>query len=525
MNDFPWITVGRIRCCGFAHTPESKFLSGEGLADYFAKAATEQELVDLLKVANGCFALILPLNQCLYAAVDRIRSIPLFYLDKPLPDPGANPESLICGHAHDLGTPGPAIEPDILAEYLMTGYVTGADTLIPEVKQLQAGHYLKWEVEKHPVQSPYYRYLHETRDDEPLPELLARLDQIHLQVAHRLADSLSGRTAVVPLSGGYDSRLVAWLLKRIGYPSIICFTYGATGNPESEISRRVAQALGLRWIFTPHNRQLWHAAYQSLDRKKYYALACNAVSSAHIQDWLSVKIMKEKRMIPEDAVFVPGHSADFLEGSHLPESFFRSPEISQAQLYEAIIRRHYSLWKDPSYQYQEGFSQRIDSILSSPDQLSNTEAASLFDHWDHRERQAKFIINSVRAYEFWDFSWRLPLWDHELVDFWTGIPLSYKHKRNLWHSYQTLYFPMQIPVFDTPPLVQRARDKFLRPGWGNINDIRYGRFAPFQNPIQYASVKVQSLLNQEFEYPAFVKPGKPLLKCDLNAIQALISLL
>jgi hypothetical protein len=34
------------------------------------------------------------------------------------------------------------------------------------------------------------------------------------------------------------------------------------------------------------------------------------------------------------------------------------------------------------------------------------------------ERQAKFICSSVRVYEDFGFEWRLPLFDHELMDFW-----------------------------------------------------------------------------------------------------------
>jgi asparagine synthetase B (glutamine-hydrolysing) len=254
-------------------------------------------------------------------------------------------------------------------------------------------------------------------------------------------------------------------------------------------------------------------------------MACNAVSSAHIQDWLSVKIMKERRMIPADSVIIPGHSADFLEGSHLPESFFNSPEISKAQLYKEIFKRHYSLWKTKDLESQAVFGKRIDAVLAAPEMLSNTEAASLFDNWDYQERQAKFIVNSVRAYEFWGYDWRLPLWDHELMDFWAEVPLPYKHQRNLWHSYQALYLPVQIPVFSHFSYSIRIRDKVLRQVVGNINDIRYGRFTPYQNPCQYATVKVQSLLDPVLQYPEYIKPGKPLLKCDLNAIQALISLL
>ena len=42
------------------------------------------------------------------------------------------------------------------------------------------------------------------------------------------------------------------------------------------------------------------------------------------------------------------------------------------------------------------------------------------------ERQAKFIVNSVRVYEFFGYAWRIPLWDRELIDFFLKVPLKYR---------------------------------------------------------------------------------------------------
>ena len=52
------------------------------------------------------------------------------------------------------------------------------------------------------------------------------------------------------------------------------------------------------------------------------------------------------------------------------------------------------------------------------------QAADTFECWDCQERQAKFIVNSVRAYEFFGFEWRLPLFDAELMDFWSRIAVG-----------------------------------------------------------------------------------------------------
>jgi asparagine synthase (glutamine-hydrolysing) len=68
-------------------------------------------------------------------------------------------------------------------------------------------------------------------------------------------------------------------------------------------------------------------------------------------------------------------------------------------------------------------NKKIDSI---------EDVANLFEYWDWMERQAKFIANNCRLYEFWGYEWRMPFWDREFVDFWRAVPLSQRLKKNIY---------------------------------------------------------------------------------------------
>ena len=46
------------------------------------------------------------------------------------------------------------------------------------------------------------------------------------------------------------------------------------------------------------------------------------------------------------------------------------------------------------------------------------DAQDAFEVWDWQERQAKWIVNSVRNYEFYGYEWRMPLWYNEIMDYW-----------------------------------------------------------------------------------------------------------
>lgn len=99
--------------------------------------------------------------------------------------------------------------------------MTGPDTLFPNIKQVQAGEVVFFEVgnnEEIVIQPQrYFQYYPSNFLDEPKETLFRRFETALDRVFQRLIDYAEGRTLVVPLSGGYDSRLIAVMLKRLGY--------------------------------------------------------------------------------------------------------------------------------------------------------------------------------------------------------------------------------------------------------------------------------------------------------------------
>lgn len=481
----------------------------------FTEDTAVSEAEAWLTRANGCFAMVYEGKDFTLAAVDRTRSIPLFYTpDGRLADSSEALDPLSIEHilAQDRG---------VWEEFLITGFVSGNDTLHPNIFQIPAGHYLLLQDGNKPVLKAYHKYQHTSESRLSEKDLSAQLDEIHRKITQRLIDSLNGRCAVIPLSGGWDSRLIAYLLKQANYPSVYAFSYEAKNNPEAQISQKVAGHLNIPWLFVEHTHQSWYRAYFSEERKKHYKYAVNATSSAHIQDWLAVTELKRQNLIPRDSVFIPGHTGDFLQSGHLPPAYGIAAELSKTELIGQILARHYRLWKHLSESEIEGFRRRIASVVEIPEQMSAMEAASLFEYWELQERQAKFIVNSVRVYEDLGYDWRLPLWDAELMDFWAEVPLKFRLGRKLWHLYQRQYLPIPVPVFKNLSLPIRVRNKLLRIAFGEITDVRYGRFAEYRNPLQYASERVENYLRPELKYPSFVDPKRPLIRCDMNALQAL----
>lgn len=382
---------------------------------------------------QGNFAIVYEDEEIIFALVDRIRSIPLFYGIK-------NGEFYLSDDARWVRRELDANEINNTSkiEFYLTGYVTGPDTLYSNVKQIQAGEYIVYR-KKDQVFSKehYFKFWHSDYYNKNKDELIELLDEVYLEVFKRLIHSLNGRTAVLPLSGGYDSRLIAIMLKRLGYENVVCFTYGVENNNEALVSKKVAEILGFKWIFIPYTEEDWIEWYHSDEKKEYFRYADGLSSIPHIQDIIAVRELKEKQLIPHDSIFIPGHAGDFVAGSHIPENFVTTQQVPSNKIVDQILNSHYNLWNDKRLinQYREEFSKKIFHIIEHKNFYSSDEAADVYERWDWAERQAKFIGHSIRVYEFYGFEWRLPLWEKDIIEFWQKISLENRVKRSLYFDY------------------------------------------------------------------------------------------
>ncbi len=519
---FAWYREAGVSVKGYVHAADGRYMCKAELCRYFSSVVDYAGFGELLKRSIGCFAVVWERDEEIWAATDKIRSFPLFY---SIDDDAIGIADLAPSLKAKLGDI--QVEQRAIDEFLMTAYVTGRDTLYAEIKQIQAGESLCWNKPQHTIQiDSYFRYSHKEPKCIIQENLIEQLDSVHQAVFERLIKSLDGRTAVIPLSGGLDSRLVAVWLKQLNYPHVICFSYGGSGNSDSTVSKAVAEYLGFPWIFIEHTRQKWYDSYQSKERREFYPYAANLCSMPHIQDWEAVRILRDRGLIPEDSVFIPGHSGDFLEGSHLPYHWQGQSVLCDRDLYAAIFHRHYNNWpwKRTAPQYAAQFRKDIRKTIDFAPTMSVVDAVSSFEEWDWKERQAKFIINSVRVYEYFEYEWRLPLWDADLMEFWSQVPTELRFGRKLYHSYVSAKQDIGIlPALHVPRLHVRAWNKAIRLSVGNILDIRYGRFGDIHSWRTYLSQTIDQYRSPKVCYPAYIPPAQRVLVTDIIALLSMIS--
>lgn len=458
---------------GYAFIDEA-YYSGETLvryvSDHLERIPPEEHisvLKDLIPQLNGGWALVYETSGIVLAAVDRLRSIPLFYAIE-------NGKVFLSDDARKvLKCLDSAKMDDICAaEFLVAGYVTGKDTLYKGLYQIQPGEILEVKIPENAFPQisthRYYRFIFGNYFEANEQELEEELPKLWHRIFSRYAIALKGKTPVIPLSGGLDSRLIAAMLKKYGVKNVICFSYGRYGNDEAEASRAIANALGYEWLFYPYDESSWYKWFREKQMMSYIDYGSNYSSVAHLQDWPSTREILND--ISDDVVFIPGHTGDSLTGGHIAKELFSAKEnTTYNQLVpEAVLTHHYALWpwRNVCPELQDVFVKRIRELLPEFSDSDKSQAIGAYETWGVENRQALYIINSVRVYEFFGCQWMLPWWDYELMDFFSRVKLDLRYQKKLYRNtllhnifVDDLSELTEIPVVGLGLLSQNSNDQ------------------------------------------------------------------
>jgi len=237
---------------GYA-TIDGRYLEGQDLVDCVQEKCSEgntgpdvEVLKQLIPSIDGSWALAVQWpNGRVLAATDRIRSIPLFY--------AMTSEAFVLGAAiEDVQERLHLYEVDTNAalEFLMVNYVTGDATLFKGVCQIQSGELVEFNPDDTDMQfcrTRYYRFFPREYSHAPETELEEEFESILEGIFSRFVEGNGGRKVIVPLGGGWDSRLIVAMLRKQGMDDVLCFSYGPPGDEESLISKEVTEALGYEW--------------------------------------------------------------------------------------------------------------------------------------------------------------------------------------------------------------------------------------------------------------------------------------
>jgi asparagine synthase (glutamine-hydrolysing) len=417
---------------GFACV-DDRVVENAAFAQYVERVAAQgpDALARDIPKWNGSWALVAmwPTGEVL-AAVDRVRSVPLFFYH--------NREHLaIAASAVDLARQF-SLPFDLSAQYLflLFGYVSGDKTLYEGVRQIQSGEILHYRPgdENAATKTRYYRFYPPNVSKESAATLEEELESVLTRMLGRFRDGYRGEQVIVPLSGGFDSRLVVGMLKRVGIDNCLCFAYGDHSNKDVAASRQIAEAVGFRWRLMEYSPETWSRWNGSDVYREYVRYSSKGVSKPNLHDFPAVMQLADEGLNGDDAIYFPGHSADMNAGSHIPPDY---PDLYNGTLsvLDEIIRHHASpSWHEPAWLLKTDVGRAVLRELqreAAPPGTASPDPLACCEMWNTENRQAKYIINSVRTYEFVGARWRT-LWDYEFMDFFLRVPTALRYGEKLY---------------------------------------------------------------------------------------------
>ncbi len=397
----------------------------------------DQIIVEYISRIRGNFSLIIDTSSHVIISVDHICSIPLYYL--------INNKSVVVTDdisylQKEMGEKF-SISNSSKLQILMSGYTLFEDTLYTKIKSFIPGQiflHRRNNVLIHNINNYQAWFGADSNEYKSLELMSSKFNNVLLEVMREIINSLNNRQVVIPLSGGYDSRLIASILRHYNYENVICFTYGMRDNFEALSAKKIANDLGYKWIFVDLNIKEQADFYQSDDFFSYleYADVPNAVP--YYQGLYSVKYLKEAKLIDNNAVFINGNSGDFITGGHITQLYqYCNKNHLCKNIFDTIINKYYSLWgymKTPNNISE--ITKKIDNSYSflKDSYGADINVCDFIYYYEFINRQSKYVIQGQRVFEYYGYEWRLPLWDSKMIEFWASIPNNYKNEQFLYKS-------------------------------------------------------------------------------------------
>ena len=419
LTGYNWLSDGCVSVRGYCFDSCGNLLKGNKLLEYFASANDETTLRSMLTDINGIFALVINKSDFKAIAIDASRIYPLYYSQDGHLSVSDNPYLLM--------TEKSQLDSDAVDEYLCSGAVFAGKTLLKGIMQVKPSNYIVFEANSyHEVE--YWNYC--VKAGNEIDCTLEQLDSVMEKSFRRMLESIGNRQIVVPLSGGLDSRLIVCMLKRLGCENVVCYTVGRPENAEYLTAKKVAEKLGYKYYFIDNTSAEFVPAnyFNDTNFQRYCHFIGNLGNFLWVFEYFAVKWLTDKGLIASDAVFVPGHPADSIAGSHLRKASVTS-NSSVRYMTNAIMYDSFEYGRRSSHVRNEAKSYFVKNKRLGGNSHSN------YTSFVMQNRLAHQINNSARLYEFFEHEVRMPFWDRELLDLFKSLPYSRLEDCNFYVEY------------------------------------------------------------------------------------------
>ena len=336
----------------YSNDDYSIWIAGDNIQNkynFFKKNITAKKNINkeyvkqLIKDIDDHFGIIVVSQNWSFAAVDCARTFPLFW-KKIKNKIVISPQAKCIADKYES-----EIDKNQLLAFQMSGYCINEGTLWKGIMNINPSTFIFIKNSEEYFLEKYFLYQPWSIINRPYIEFKKQLKIEIKIVIKNLIKKANGKTIVVPLSAGLDSRLVASGLKHLNYANVKCFSYGLKGNYESNASKIIAKKLGYDWAFVEINQRKAKTYFLSKEYKNFISNKVDGCATTSIQGLYAIDELIKNEYISTKDIIVNGNSGDFITGGHvlkILDSSVKSKDrnILFNEIIEAHYAKHYVLW-------------------------------------------------------------------------------------------------------------------------------------------------------------------------------------
>lgn len=467
--------------------------------------APETHFPQLALALNGSFALIVSLNpefaqnrsSTVHLLADRCGGSPLFFAEH-LQQLTVSDDALILGQGINAGLNKRAALALVAGEW-----VPGTETLAQGVTQLKPAEWIQSTAEGKVIHRKRTWQFGVVAGSKGNPTTDA---QTVLKGLESMADRWSpallallapGEKVGLPLSGGLDSRVLLGLFAPRLEGRLVALAYGNPASEDVLLSREAARRVNVEHRLVPFT----DAGFLSLERQKILAQHLGMTTRLTLGDG-GLALVEAYGVggagpLADVAIFIPGHSGDFLMGSKLsPENSAKSLlELQQsfsANYQEIITPGQFAELLHPELLFLANASEELFSATFS--RLQSDPPSTFVQRWVLDELVQRRVLCELALYNR-RCRGMLPFFDAELLTTINTLPEEALWNQTAYKAAARLLFSgslaplLRLKLQMRPPLVGFG----MPPGVRRILNALQRRANPLAFERRYSACPMMSL--------------------------------
>ena len=236
-----------------------------------------------------------------------------------------------------------------------------------------------------------------------------------------------GKIFGVGNSGGLDSRVILYILNKLG-EKYIGYTFGDISSDAVYIANKTAKILNFKNQTIEIEYDFFKKYWQIIIKKKpMYSLLYSWYFSA-------------LKSLPLFDVSITGFNGDNMLGSHLSNELIKIKKKSQ--LYR-FIYDHYSMVSDnlliQVLNDKSLVTKSYNDFLKNINNSENTKNENIFEEFNFKCRQLRFIINSINFDYCGNKTWYSPFCSKEFMNFALNLTFEERYHRKLYYNMARRY--------------------------------------------------------------------------------------